>query len=464
MQAYERKSIEQHLRATDTDPMSRQPLLNPSLTPVFVLKSRALEYRESTSRLCVDRACSLSPPRPPIDYLRRAVELCLDAGFLPKGLTFEVVTYINNHLSNVYDRLALDLFARGLFENGYRDRAAAVCFHLLATEEDRAAQASMLKRCLACWQAGGTARSGGDTGSTSGDFSSTISYKDIDSHVLEKLVQMIDSKGSQFGWLIEISSEAGLGNRFIARLCEHILFPSNSSLSASSSSSGLESSSTIASPRARVKRQGSLPWVTEKEVLLKYCFVLTAGVKEEHVELNNKIKSLEEKLLRNKRGRGRKGGRFNRMWRGASSNGFINDGVENSDYEYDSGSSNSSEVQELGDVGVGAGLVYSINTVLMIVKKVVRHPFVMLPCAAVAVLGDPHNPFVRSTFVVPFFSLMQHSNWGSHNGGGGGGGGRRRFFSCEVMPQSPSGKELRLIDKNNNESEGRIPAAFNKKE
>jgi len=445
VQAYERKSIEQHLRSTDADPMSRQPLLNPSLTPVFVLKSRALEYREYTSRLCVDRACSLSPPRPPIDYLRRAVELCSDAGFLPKGLTSEVVTYINSHVSNVYDRLAVDLFAQGLFENGYRDRAAAVCFHLLITEEDKAAQASMLKRCLACWQAGGIAPRSEVRSS-----SSSTPYTGIDSHVFDKLVQMIDTKGSHFGWLIDVSSEAGLGSAFIARLCEHILFPqgvavfpSNSLLSASSSSSSNHESSVI-SPRARVKRQGSLPWETEKEVLLKYCFVLTAEVREEHAEMENKIKSLEEKLLRSRRGRhsGRRGGRVNKKWLSDSNTNLINGGDENSDDEYSN------------------GVAHPISNALMIVKRVVRHPFVMMPCAAIAVLGDFHNPFVRSTFVVPFLCLMQHSSGGGHSGGGCSGG----RYSSTVMSQSPSIEELRGVDESYKESEVQTPAECHKKE
>ncbi|KAG7672367.1 hypothetical protein Ndes2526B_g09123 [Nannochloris sp. 'desiccata'] len=468
--AYERKSIEQHLRTTDTDPMSRQPLLNPSLTPVFVLKSRALEYRESTSRLCVDRACSVSPPRPPIDYLRRAVELCSDVRFLPKGLTSEVVTYVNSHLSNVYDRLALNLFAGGLLENGYRDRAAAVYFHLLLTEEDKSAQASILKRCLACWQAGGTApRSGENTSTsstdgggdyTSGDFNSTPSYKDVDGHVFEKLVQMIDTKESHFGWLIEVSSEAGLGNRFLARLCEQILFPqrmavfpSTSSLSASSSS-GLDSTSmVVASPRARVKRQGSLPWETEKEVLLKYCFVLTAGVKEEHAELNNRIASLEEKLSANRRGR--RGGKFNRLWLSASSNDLNNGGTENKDDDDDDddGRGCSSEEHSGGD---GNDFIRPLGNALMVLKRVVRHPFLMVPCAAIAVLGDPHNPLVRSTFVLPFLALMHHSSGGSRSGTWRGG----RFSSVE-MPQAPSGEEAEGEGESNTES---TPADFTKKE
>jgi U-box domain len=460
LQAYERKAIEQHLRNTDTDPMSRQPLLNPSLTPVFVIKSRAIEYRESTSRQCVDRACSSFPPRPPIDYLRRAVELCSDAGFLPKGLTSEVVSYVNSHLSNVYDRLALDLFAQGLYSYGYRDRAAAVYFHLLVSEEDKTAQADMLKRCLACWQAGGTTPnenniientiSGGGTG---GGGTSTNVSKDLDSHVFEKLIQMIDNTSS-FGWLIEVSSEAGLGNTFIARLCQHILFPSQRGVTFSSTSllsSSLSSSSSgfsLSGPILRGKKQGKLPWETEKEVLLKYCFVLTSGIEEEQAEMNKKIKILEDKVLFNSGGgrRGNRGvrlrGKLNRMLSNASS--FSNGDDFESDGEEHGGSGNNNNS---GD------FVHPITHALMFLKRVVRHPFVMVPCAAVAVLGDPHSPLVRSTFVVPFLALMQNFEGGSGSHSSGGGGGR--FSSSSLaMPHSPSIAEAEAVRNKNFSSNG----------
>jgi len=41
------------------------------------------------------------------------------------------------------------MFARGLFEAGYRDRAAAIYGSLLLLEDaDRAQQAELLRRCL----------------------------------------------------------------------------------------------------------------------------------------------------------------------------------------------------------------------------------------------------------------------------------------------------------------------------
>ena len=419
------------MRTTDTDPMSNQRLLNSSLTPVFVLKSRSLEYRESTSRACIDRACSVSPPRPPIDYLRRAVELCSDAGFLPKGLTSDVVTYVTSHLSNVYDRLALDLFARSLASHGYRDRAAAVYFHLLVTEDDKTAQADLLKRCLACWQAADTPfNSGADASASRNNISSHV-----DSHVYEKLIQMVDTTGAQFGWLIEVSSGAGLGNTFLAQLCEHILFPqrallaspSNPNFLSSSSSSPPSSSSLVAlsgGGRSNAKRlPGSLPWETEKEVLLKYCFVLTTAVKEENTKMDTKVKCLEEKMMYHT-GKGsvatRRGRFLNKKW-----------GINSS--------FNSTEEENEEDNGSG-GSGHPLGTALCVFQRAVRHPLVMVPCAILAAFGDPHNPLVRSMGVLPFIALMSTQNLGGRQSGGdgdGGGGSDRQLLSSVTPESSP---------------------------
>lgn len=75
---YERTAIQAHLERSATDPLTRAPLLNKSLTPVFVLRSRALEFRESVARACIARVCAGAPD--PMRYLRRAVELIADTG------------------------------------------------------------------------------------------------------------------------------------------------------------------------------------------------------------------------------------------------------------------------------------------------------------------------------------------------------------------------------------------------
>ena len=198
--------------------MTRQVLPSKTLTPVFVLKSKAVEYREKTARTCIEMACSRCPPHPPIAYVRRAVELCADAGFMPQGLTPSVIHYVITHPSNAYDRLALEMFARGLYEGGYKDRAASVYFHLLSTSDDRTAQAEMLRRCLACWQSDSS-----EIVPVTRSHGAIIhgALVDVDSHAFEKMVEFMDRKSS-FAWLIDVSTEAGLGHAFVARLCEQV--------------------------------------------------------------------------------------------------------------------------------------------------------------------------------------------------------------------------------------------------
>lgn len=73
-----------------------------SLTPIFVLKSRAHEYRESMAKACIERACEGRGD--PVPFLRRAVELVADTGVVVHGLTPETVAYVQSHPSNAYDR------------------------------------------------------------------------------------------------------------------------------------------------------------------------------------------------------------------------------------------------------------------------------------------------------------------------------------------------------------------------
>lgn len=138
---YERAAIQAHLErgSSCTDPLTRQPLLNKSvswarlcavpalaalaaaslktapphthihslcrsLTPVYVLRSRSLEYRESVAAACIERVCGGGPPQTLVRFLRRAVELIADTGSSVQGLSKETVDYIKAHPSNAFDR------------------------------------------------------------------------------------------------------------------------------------------------------------------------------------------------------------------------------------------------------------------------------------------------------------------------------------------------------------------------
>ncbi|KAK9827668.1 hypothetical protein WJX81_005475 [Elliptochloris bilobata] len=155
-QVYERAAIERHLgpaKGSAVDPVSRQPLPNRELTPVFILRSRAMEFRESVARRNVERACAPGC-QDPVRHVRRAVEL---AGELAvPGLSRECAAYVASHPSNAYDGPALRVFARGLAAAGQRDRAAAVYCGLLQSAADRAAQKAVLLKYvqLQCRQLG----------------------------------------------------------------------------------------------------------------------------------------------------------------------------------------------------------------------------------------------------------------------------------------------------------------------
>lgn len=70
---------------------------------------------------------------------------------LLQGLSPETVEYVAAHPSNAYDRNALLLFAQGLYQAGYRDRAASIWSSLMLLEDaDRVQQAELLRRCLRC--------------------------------------------------------------------------------------------------------------------------------------------------------------------------------------------------------------------------------------------------------------------------------------------------------------------------
>jgi hypothetical protein len=55
---YERDAITSHLEQHHSDPITRLPLRNDQLTPVYLLRARAAEYRESAAAACVDAASS----------------------------------------------------------------------------------------------------------------------------------------------------------------------------------------------------------------------------------------------------------------------------------------------------------------------------------------------------------------------------------------------------------------------
>lgn len=128
-QVYERHAMEACFASADVDvdPLSRTPLPTRTLTPVHVLRSRALEYRLRTATTCVERACTNgcdSPAR----YVRRACELAGN-DLRVKGLSQALLAYVASHPSNAYDTHVLDAFAQSLQQGGYRDKVRALEKH-----------------------------------------------------------------------------------------------------------------------------------------------------------------------------------------------------------------------------------------------------------------------------------------------------------------------------------------------
>ena len=77
LQVYERTAIEKHFKRAQTDPVTGGKVSSTQLTPVYMLRSRALEWRQATARECIQRACESDcmDPAALMRYLRRAADL-----------------------------------------------------------------------------------------------------------------------------------------------------------------------------------------------------------------------------------------------------------------------------------------------------------------------------------------------------------------------------------------------------
>lgn len=76
---YEEQAIKQHLTKSLQDPLTQQEITAEQLIPVYLLKNRAKQYASSTARMCLEEALS-EDREEPVKYLRRACELCDEAG------------------------------------------------------------------------------------------------------------------------------------------------------------------------------------------------------------------------------------------------------------------------------------------------------------------------------------------------------------------------------------------------
>ncbi len=147
----------------------------------------------------------------------------------------------------------------------YRERTAAVCFHLLTAGGDRAERAALLRRCLNCWTPAGAApASSGGGGRVLVVTRPARGAAAVGDEALGWLAAALALPPARsVGWVFDVAAEAGLGDGFAARLCERILFPSAAPPGAAGEKGG------------EGEEEGALPWATEKEVLVRFVRALT---------------------------------------------------------------------------------------------------------------------------------------------------------------------------------------------
>lgn len=242
-QVYEREAIERALRTKLVDPITGVPLPSAATTTVWLLRSKALAYRERTAQACVAKACQATC-QAPILYLRRAAELVqgLDGGARVAGLTPEVVSWLSSHGSSVYDFQALLRFAAALKDSG--GDPSALYGRVLQTSADTGQQAAALKALLEYWGLGGDGE-GEDEG-----------------RLVAKLAELPGGGegGCSPAHFVDVLVAAQLPDSLVRRFCEHLLSYDARSCSGSGSSS---SSAACAGGRA-------LPAHAAIELLYRY--------------------------------------------------------------------------------------------------------------------------------------------------------------------------------------------------
>eukprot|EP00798_Chlamydomonas_sp_ICE-L_P021944 gene21944-28990_t len=204
---YEREAITAYMRERVSDPVTNMPLPSNTLTPVFPIKSRAMEYRERSAKLCVQKACSGAsegaPPTEPVKYVRRAAELCAKAEFQVPGLSRETIEYLNAHASNA--------------RSGFRQEAANVYMRILESSEgDKELQTRALQQWMRCWFPPSTAQDDSDV--------EELHDQNWDEELVPRLATFMTAQhmftAAQF---VDIMVEASLPEDLVLQLIEHLL-------------------------------------------------------------------------------------------------------------------------------------------------------------------------------------------------------------------------------------------------
>lgn len=333
-QVYERVAIEHHLShaasmgQSPTDPVTNLSLPSTHLLPVYPMRSRAAEYRETTARACVEYATAAGCSEP-VKYLRWAAELALPditsssksnnsngssprdvssgssthstapskSGTVIPGISSDFARFLATHKGDAYDALALKYFGNELLRAGCADAAADMFYRLLLNADDRQQQAEYLQLCLDCWTNG--SRGMGHTNSSHGtETVGTISCSQsteaqstsgintatrpsgglcVDVAIVVKLANFVERQHClSAGAIIDMLSGTQLGRGAALQLCDVLL-------------SRAVAASTPGSPGSAFSSQAGVDWSKYSDLLVKYVQLSCAQVGEEMQSLSAKV-------------------------------------------------------------------------------------------------------------------------------------------------------------------------------
>ena len=199
-----------------------------------------------------------------------------------------------------------------------------------------------------------------------------VAAQAVDEYVFEKLVALFEGRGSVM--LVELAQHAALGDRFVLRLCEQLLFHPP------------PSAGDFPGPRELFGGDGGSD---EKRLLLKYVHVLTDSLQRRQSETERRLAELER-------------------WRG---------GRQRSDAGSGAG----------GRLGGGSGGAQG-GRGLLLLPAWARHPAVVA-ALLVLTLGLPSDqPVGRVLRAAPYLALLPAAAAGGDGGGAKGGtaGGSQR--------------------------------------
>lgn len=339
-QVYERSAIQRHLLQAaltgnaPTDPISNAVLHSVELVPVYPMRSRAAQYRESTARECV-RLAAQPNCNAPVRLLRRAAELVVVAdssssttgaitssnsgslspapsllppaaaaaapagslnrsssatapGFNIPGMTLDFAKYLAAHQSSAYDALVLKYFGNELLRAGCADAAADVFYRLLLEAENRVQQAEYLQLCLDCWTSNNSSSSDAVEGPAGGEpLVATTEQQQaaaLSPAIIAKLADFVQRQRSLSpSAIVHMLQSTNHGTGMAMQLCQ-VLLARASATAAAAAGPGSEAEAAIGLP-------GGLGGALE--VLVSFVNLGNSQFKENLQDLTSQLRAVE---------------------------------------------------------------------------------------------------------------------------------------------------------------------------